>query len=164
MQKIALLLLGLTSSLVSWAQLTPVGEWNNYLPFRNIVGIAESQERIYSISETGVFYYDKEDASVQRLSAVQGLYDVNITAIGGSPDKSTILLGYEDGAIDIIIGNKVITKLDITRGSVIGEKRFTISIFTIRSVLSALVLASWSSIIAKKNSMKHITSVPMEAM
>jgi hypothetical protein len=104
------------------AQLSSIGGWNNYLSFRNILLVAESETRIYATSQTGAFYYDKSDGSVLRLSREQGLYDVNISALGSSPDQKIVLFGYQNGVVDIVVGNNITTKLDISRAAIIGDK------------------------------------------
>lgn len=104
------------------AQLAPIGDWISVLPYHNVVSIAETNDRVYAASESGMFYYEKEDQSVQRLSTREGLSGVNISSIGSSLDQSTLLVGYSDGIIDIIQNNTITPRLDVQRANIIGDK------------------------------------------
>ncbi|MBN2518871.1 MAG: hypothetical protein JXB17_00055, partial [Bacteroidales bacterium] len=108
-------------SLMSVAQIG-VGEWRDHLPYRRAFGIIEHQGKIYCATLSGIIIYNKKDNSIEKLSKIQGLSDLNITAIGYSASNSTIVIGYKNGNIDLIVKNEIININDIKRKTLFGSK------------------------------------------
>ncbi len=99
-----------------------VGEWRDHLPYRRAFGIIEQEGKIYCATRSGIIIYNKKDNSIEKLSKIQGLSDLNITAIGYSVSNSTIVIGYKNGNIDLIVKNEIININDIKRKTLFGSK------------------------------------------
>lgn len=105
-------------------QIPALGQWRDLLPYRKINKVAETQSRVYAAGNAGLFYLEKSDNSVKRLSTVDGLLDINVTALGADPEGRIILIGYESGEMDIITqDNRLVHNRNIAASNVIGNKQ-----------------------------------------
>ena len=71
--RICFYLLLFCSSFVANAQLTTIGSWRDHLPYHNATFVAEVENKIYCVTESGLFYFDKSDETINRMSKVNGL-------------------------------------------------------------------------------------------
>ncbi len=103
------------------------GTWKSHLPYKNGKKVCEVGNRIFCVSENGLFYYDKEENSTNILTKEDGLSDIEITAIGYNEKEEIVVIGYNTGYIDILDKNLKVTPLsDIFRStSIIGSKAIT---------------------------------------
>jgi ligand-binding sensor domain-containing protein len=106
-------------SLVSYAQ---IGTWKDHLNYNNAFHIALLDNEVYVASDNGIFIYNKDDNSVSKLSKVNGLSDIGITAIRANEALETILVGYENGNLDVIRDRTISNFTAIKNSSVIGDK------------------------------------------
>lgn len=122
------LFLAIISSFI-YSQDIAIGEWRDHLPYKNCISITEVENRIYAATQYSLFYYDKEDYSVGRISKVTGLTDVGISVINYNADFSTIVIAYTNTNIDLIKGNTIINISDIKRKPILGNKTINNVIF-----------------------------------
>lgn len=99
-----------------------VGQWREHLPYQNVISIAELGDLIYAATPYSLFYYNRKDASISRLSKVNGLSDVNISVIATHQGKSTLLIAYSNANIDLVQNGRVININDIKRKPILGNK------------------------------------------
>ena len=59
--------------LVSFTQDVAIGYWKDYLAYNQVTDLAVVNEKTYCIAQGGVFYYDNEDNSINRISKINGL-------------------------------------------------------------------------------------------
>jgi hypothetical protein len=69
-----------------------------------------------------MFYYDKADNSVERLTKINGLSDVGISVIAYNLDFQTLIIAYSNTNIDLIRDNQIINISDIKRKPILGNK------------------------------------------
>ena len=70
-----------------------------------------------------LYYYDKEDNSLNKLSKINGLSDINISSIKYLKSVNTLIIGYENGNIDLLQGDVITNMSDIKRNTtIIGSK------------------------------------------
>ena len=114
-----------TFSISSLAQTsTDIGVWLDHLPYSNMVDVHAVGDVIYCATEQGLFIYDHDDKSIERLSKVNGLNDVGLTCIAWSDKYKTLMIGYENGNIDLVTGTTVKNVPDIRQaGNYTGLKR-----------------------------------------
>ena len=105
-----------------FAQPVAIGKWRDHLPYNNGVAVAVAGDRIYCATTSGFFYYDTKDNSVNKLSKPEGLADVGVNAIAYSSAYNTTILGYANGNIDLIVGDKIINFSQILYSTVVGDK------------------------------------------
>lgn len=110
--------------LQSYGQQVGVGQWRDHLPYNRGLSVAAAVNRIYVATETGIFYYDLKDNSVTRLSKVSGLSDIGATVVRYNKEYKTLVVGYNNGNLDLIIDGQTIENYsDIKRStSILGKK------------------------------------------
>ena len=111
-------------SVQSGAQQVGVGQWRDYLPYNRGTAVAPAGSRVYIAAENGVFYVDLNDKSITRLSKVTGLSDVGAKIVRYNKEYKTLVIGYDNGNMDLIIDGKTIENYsDIKRAtSILGRK------------------------------------------
>lgn len=121
MKKFVLIFLVALTNL-SIAQL-PIGGWRDHFSFVDIFSIVEmSDGTILGASESGIFYLNV-DGSIDKLTKASGLSDVGLAAMEYFQDFDAIVLGYENGNIDIVVGGDVYNVSDIKRKNIAGNKQ-----------------------------------------
>jgi ligand-binding sensor domain-containing protein len=98
--KKALLFILLAANITAAQDFT--GSWEGLFSFTTIVDIEESSTAVYAASENAVFIYDLNSRSFTTLTTVNGLSGDEISQIHYSEDKSTLIIGYENGLLQIV--------------------------------------------------------------
>jgi hypothetical protein len=101
----------------------PIGTWRAHPPYYSVLDIALTENFAYAVSPYASFYIDKTENSFNPLSKIQGLTDVGISAVGYDKVTSTVVIGYENGNIDLIKDREIINMPDITRATIVGSKK-----------------------------------------
>ena len=118
MKKLFLLLL----PLLNYAQDVPIGYWKDYQSYTSASFIAEADNKIYCVTNGGLFYVNKEDNTINRMSKVNGLSDVGVKQVAYSKTLKITIITYENCNIDVIKNNKIINISDIKRKEITGVK------------------------------------------
>jgi ligand-binding sensor domain-containing protein len=98
--KKALLFILLAANITAAQDFT--GSWEGLFSFTTIVDIEESSTAVYAASENAVFIYDLNSRSFTTLTTVNGLSGDEISQIHYSEDKSALIIGYENGLLQIV--------------------------------------------------------------
>ncbi len=77
--------------------------WEGLFSYVSVKAISEGNDKMYVASENSIFTYDLTDQTVTTISTIQGLSGEDISAIHYSEDFGLLLVGYENGLMDIII-------------------------------------------------------------
>jgi hypothetical protein len=102
----------------------PVGHWRHHLPGNQVIAVAETPEQIIGATPYGLFLFHKADNSLEPFNKVHGLNDFRISSMAWSEDRDLIIVGYENGNIDVLTaGRQVLNVPDIRVASVMGSKR-----------------------------------------
>jgi ligand-binding sensor domain-containing protein len=80
----------------------PIGEWRDHLPYSKAIGVSYSGSVVYSATEHAIVKYDLSDYSIERLSKVNALSDININYIRYSTTTSTLVVAYSNGNLDLV--------------------------------------------------------------
>ena len=122
MQKYILLIVLVVASYILNAQ-GKIGSWKDYLSYSNATKIAVSPEKIFCVTEGGLFYFDIEDNSINKISGQVPLSDFGIETIAYSEENSVLVVAYKNSNLDLIYedGN-VINLSDIKRKQMTGDK------------------------------------------
>jgi len=105
----------------SFAQ-TPVGTWREHLPYNNAKVIAVTPSRVYCATNLALFYYNKTDYSLNTLSKINLLSDLEPGYIAYSDKHEKLIIGYTNGNIDILINDSKYNFPDIKEKSIIADK------------------------------------------
>jgi hypothetical protein len=114
----SLLIIGITAR----GQDVPLGSWKDYLSYRNGITVTMGKNIVYCVAGSGIFSYNLNDNSVEKLNKVTGLSDVDPTVARCSPDGKTLIIGYTDGNMDLLQNNTIINIPDLKNSGVQGSK------------------------------------------
>ena len=125
MRKFLTLLFALIFSVIARSQTTTdIGVWLDHLPYSNGVDVVENERLVYCATEQGLFIFDNIEKTIERISKVNGLNDVGLTALAWSDRFDILLIGYENGNIDLLIGSEIVNAPEILlSGNYSGLKR-----------------------------------------
>ena len=118
MKKLFLLFLPLLIN----AQDVPIGFWKDYQSYTSASYVAEAGNRIYCVTNGGLFYINKDDNTINRMSKVTGLSDIGIKQIAHDTESETTIITYENCNIDLLKNNSLVNVSDIKRKEIIGNK------------------------------------------
>ena len=99
-----------------------VGEWRSHLPYAHAIDIAFTGEKVYAATEQALFYYDLNSRSLDKLTKVNALSDIGISAIGFDDLTGNLLVAYNNGNIDLLKDNNIFNLADIKRKPLVGDK------------------------------------------
>lgn len=80
----------------------PVGQWQDYLSFYEVHSVEKVGDRIYAATDVGLFSYDTGEYVLEKITKLNGLSDVGISAIKSHEASDILMVGYANGKIDII--------------------------------------------------------------
>ena len=118
MKKLFLLFLPLMIN----AQDVPIGYWKDYQSYSRASYIAETENKIYCVTNGGLFYINKEDNTINRRSKITGLSDIGVKQITYDQDSKITIITYENCNIDLLRNNIIVNISDVKRKEIIGEK------------------------------------------
>lgn len=76
--------------------------WTGHFSYVSIKDISQGDNKMFVASENAVFTYDLTSHKIKTLSTIDGLSGEFITAIHYSEDFNILIIGYENGLIDIV--------------------------------------------------------------
>jgi hypothetical protein len=118
-----LLLLLVIGVLQASAQGIAINQWRDHFPYQKGLEVADAGTKVYCMTLGGLFSYDKTDNSITRYSKVNGLSDVDFSAIGYNSYNGTTIIAYKNANLDLITSDgNIINIADIKRASIIGNK------------------------------------------
>ncbi|VEH19021.1 Uncharacterised protein [Chryseobacterium nakagawai] len=114
MKKLSLISLGILASLqFTKAQVISSKKWADLFSYNNVLAMKEDNGKIVAATENGIFYYTISTGEITKLSKANGLHNIGITAFDYDPKSKTAVIGYENGAIDVVTPNEVKYIVDI---------------------------------------------------
>lgn len=99
-----------------------VGTWRDHFSFRSGQRVTASADRVFVAVSNGVFWYDLNLGSLETLTTVKGLNDVDVSALGYSPYSNLLLVGYGNGNIDLVYPDRIVNLPFIMQKPMQGSK------------------------------------------
>jgi hypothetical protein len=99
-----------------------IGTWRDHLPYQDCIDLCKTEKLIYCATPYSIFSYDPNEDEMVRISKATLLTDIGITAIEYDPTSKLVIVGYENGNIDLLAGEVGYNIPDIKFSSVIGDK------------------------------------------
>lgn len=131
----SLILTFLLCTLVFRSQAQPtIGEWTDYQSYAHAKNVVDTGEKIYCVTDGGLFSYSKTDNSIQKMSGINGLSDAGVQRLAYSKENGILLVAYQNANVDLLIGNDIFNLSDIKRKQISADK-------TINNVMFAGKLA-----------------------
>ncbi len=126
MKRLCLTLFCIAHSLLNTAQTElPLGSWKDHLSYSQLLYLAEGEnEMIYAAGNSGMIAFNKIENSFERISKINRLTDVGISALQYDFINHFLIVGYENGNLDLLRPDgTTINIVDIKISSIIGDKR-----------------------------------------
>lgn len=128
-------------------ELIPMGSWRSHFNYEQTTLVEKTAAKIFATSSKGLISYDLEDLSINKLSKVDGLSDVGITALAYDASEGYLSLGYQNGNIDIITAEgiqnlPVLLNSDVTDNKTINHISFYNGKMNVSTDFGLLVLTS----------------------
>lgn len=120
MKKFFIFLYLIIMSSYSYAQV--LGEWKDYLSFTKASILCQGNDKIWCASEGGIFYYNLEDNSVNKISRMNGLSDFGVSTFAYHAGKDLLLVAYKNSNLDLIYSDRIVNLSDIKRKIFSGDK------------------------------------------
>jgi hypothetical protein len=79
-----------------------MGKWRTHFAYNNVSKIAQSENKIYAVSEGSLYSVDKQDGGLEFYSKITGLNGAYISNIEYDADNHELLIIYLNGNIDIL--------------------------------------------------------------
>ena len=79
-----------------------LGTWQDQLPYNKTIAVDKWKSRVYCATPQGVFFFDEDDNSVNRLSRVNALSDLDLSTIKVHQPSGTLVVAYRNGNIDLV--------------------------------------------------------------
>jgi len=79
-----------------------MGNWRTHFAYTNVAQIAQSDNKIFAVSEGALYSVDKQDGNYEFYSKLSGLNGVSISRIEFDAVNQQLLIIYNDGNIDVL--------------------------------------------------------------
>jgi hypothetical protein len=99
-----------------------MGKWRTHLAYNNVAQIAQSENKIYAVSDGALFSVDKLDANIEFYSKLTGLNGSNISLIEYDPTSKQLLIIYSNGNMDMLTSGGVINIPDLYNKQLTTDK------------------------------------------
>lgn len=100
-----------------------VGHWRHHLPNHNVIKVEETSTHIIGATPYSLLFYKKADNSIERINKVHGMSDFGVSTIAWAASHEMLIVGYDNGNIDIFKNNNFYNLTDILQASILGSKR-----------------------------------------
>ncbi len=128
-KNIILALLFCLISTSTFAQLA-MGKWRTHLAYNNVAQIAQSDNKIYAVSDGALFSVDKQDGQFEFYSKVSGLNGSNISRIEFDQSNKQLLIAYANGNIDLLGSGGVVNIPDLYNKQMSASKAINQVVFS----------------------------------
>lgn len=99
-----------------------IGQWTDYQSYASAKNVVDTGDKIYCVTDGGLFTYTKADNSIRKMSGINGLSDAGIQRLGYSKETGTLLIAYQNANIDLLTGNEIFNLSDIKRKQIPADK------------------------------------------
>ena len=98
------------------------GSWQDYLSYTEGTKITISPDKVFCATTGGLYFYDLQDNSVNKVSDMLMLSDFGIKTIAYSTANDVLVIAYNNSNIDLIYGGRVVNLSDIKRKQLSSDK------------------------------------------
>ncbi|MBL7962790.1 MAG: hypothetical protein JNM31_02995 [Flavobacteriales bacterium] len=100
-----------------------IGQWRDHFPYNKAITVAtDDQSRAYCATKAAIFRFDPASNEIERLTKANVLSDVNISTIAWNSPLQALVVGYENGNLDVVRGGRGYNLSDIKRSGLLGDK------------------------------------------
>lgn len=95
------------------AQVISNSKWTDLFSYNNVLAIREDNGKLIAATENGIFFYTPSTGEIRKLSKANGLHEVKISAFDYNSETQIGLVGYMNGAMDVITPEGITYIVDI---------------------------------------------------
>ena len=107
----------------------PLGVWQTHFSYTHAQHVVITNDNIYCSTQNGLFIRQIANEENRRISKVDGLSDVGVSAIHYNPTSHQLIIGYRSGLIDLVTTDETISIRTVFESNLDVNK-------TIRSIAS----------------------------
>ncbi|MFH0895102.1 MAG: two-component regulator propeller domain-containing protein [Bacteroidota bacterium] len=107
---------------ITYGQNIAIGQWRDHLPYNNAQSVTKAGKIVYCATPNSIIVFNTSDESMSRLTKVNGLADIGITKVRYSEETGIVVVGYSNGNLDMIEGDRISNLPDIKRKQMPGSK------------------------------------------
>lgn len=103
--------------------LIPVGEWRTHFNYEQTTLVEVVNDKIFASTSNSVVMYDPNSDEISALSKMDGLSDVKISAMSFDEANQRLVLGYQNGNLDLIEGSDIYNNPILLNTNISDDKR-----------------------------------------
>lgn len=107
----------------------PIATWRTHLAYGKAFQVEETSNRVYASVANSILYYDKTTEELNAFTKMDGLNGVGVSYMKYDNLSKTLVIGYQDGNIDFVVGEQIHNLSDIIRTNIVGSKRINHILF-----------------------------------
>jgi len=108
---------------LSRAQQVAIRQWRDHFPYNKAIAVTTTEQSVaYCATRAAIFRYDPATNEIERLTKANVLSDVNISTIAWNTALQALVVGYENGNLDVVRGGRGYNLSDIRRSGLLGDK------------------------------------------
>jgi len=104
-------------------------DWIDFFSYNHNTQLANSSDKIYCANKNAIFYLQKSDMSIHQLSKINELSDAGVSSIACDPTGAYLIVGYNDGNIDIINNGQTTNIIDLKTKLINAQKSINTIVF-----------------------------------
>ena len=81
--------------------------WESMFSYNKVNQIAVTKDKVYAVSDGALFSVEKYSERLEKYDAGSGLHGTTICCISYSKELDMLIIGYEDGKIDLVQDDNV---------------------------------------------------------
>ncbi|MFT3826780.1 MAG: two-component regulator propeller domain-containing protein [Chitinophagaceae bacterium] len=112
----------LITSLALNAQLQPIGNWREHLPYRQAIHVQASAGFIWCATPYSVFSVDAAENSITRWSRMNGLSETGVSTIGTDSAADKLVIAYTNSHVDVLHRNNIYGISAFKNATINGDK------------------------------------------
>jgi len=109
-------------SLLSKAQLPPIGQWREHPSYNQAVQVVAAKDAIWCATPYSLFSVAVADNTIERFSKMNGLHETGIQCIQWDAAADKLVVAYYNSNIDIVQDGKIYNIDDIKQKNITGDK------------------------------------------
>jgi len=99
-----------------------IGEWKAHVSFTPVIKIAETPKSIVAATANGLLFAGKEGQQITTTTKANGLSDYGISSISYATGPNILLVGYQNGNVDLLQKGGIVNFPDLTRKAGLSNK------------------------------------------
>lgn len=125
---LAFFCMALTTPFIIRAQLQPIGQWRDHLPWQQVTGVSNTTSKIWAATPYSIFSVDPLDNTIERYSKINGLSETGISAFGAEATGNRVIIAYNNSNIDVLNESNV-TNISALKNSPVSGDKTVYSVF-----------------------------------